>query len=154
MWRAAYALTLASAVLAGCGSDGVERRPLAAGCTDDPATLVSALEKAPGAVALADGALLSDCVRNARSDGELQNVGISMSRAADRLSDRAQRGDEQAAVALGYLTGAARRGGDRTNGVGIELVRRIELRAGSLARSGARVGDAVKRGLRAGQESG
>jgi len=140
--------------LSGCG---VEKGPLAAGCTDDPAALVRALESAPGEVVLSDGARLSDCVRNARSDGELQNVGIAMSRAADRLLDRAQQGDEQAAVALGYLTGAARRGGDRTNGVGVELVRRIELRAGSLAREGsgsAGTAEALQRGLRAGRADG
>jgi hypothetical protein len=144
------ALALALA-FAGCGGQEVV---LGAGCTDEPETLVRALEKAPGAVVLADGSRLSDCVRNARSDGELQNVGIAMSRAADRLFDRAEGGDVQAAVALGYLTGAARRGGDRTNGVGVELVRRIELRAGSLARAGGTVADGVRRGLGAGQASG
>jgi uncharacterized lipoprotein YajG len=137
--------------LAGCGA---QEDSLAAGCTDDPATLVRALEKAPAAVVLADGSRLSECVRNARSDGELQNVGISMSRAADRLLDRAQAGDDQAAVALGYLTGAARRGGDQTNGVGVELVRRIELRAGSLAKGSGALAAEVQRGLRAGQADG
>jgi len=148
--RLCLPLVLALA-LVGCG---VEKGPLAAGCTDEPATLVRALESAPAEVVLSDGSRLSDCVRNARTDGELQNVGIAMSRAADRLLEGAQGGDEQAAVALGYLTGAARRGGDRTNGVGIELVRRIELRAGSLATQDATVASALKRGLRAGRERG
>jgi hypothetical protein len=136
---------------AGCGG---QQNPLAAGCTDEPETLVRALARAPGAVVLSDGSRLSDCVRNARTDGELQNVGIAMSRAADRLFDRAEGGDARSAVALGYLTGAARRGGDRTNGVGIELVRRVELRAGSLARGDAVIAASVQRGLRAGQAGG
>lgn len=150
MGRVAHVLFVLALAFGGCGA---QKEQLAAGCTDNPATLISALEDAPGDVVLPDGARLSDCVRNAHSEGELQNVGISMSRAADRLLDRAQAGDEQAALALGYLTGAARRGGDR-NGVGIELVRRIELRAGSLVSGGKAVAAAVQRGLRAGQATG
>ena len=138
-------------VVAGCGG---EKPPLAAGCTDDATTLLRALETAPGEVVLSDGARLSECVRNARTDGELQNVGVSMSAAADRLLVRAQAGDEQAALGLGYLAGAARRGGDRSNGVGVELVRRIELRAGALTREGPATAQAVQRGLRAGQANG
>ena len=140
---------------AACGDDNPA---LSAGCTEGPAAIERALRAAPGTVTLNDGTPLSHCVRDARSDAELQNVGLSMSAAADHLTDRATAGDARAALGLGYLAGAARRGGRETNGVGLELVRRVELRAGRLtggaAESTAAIRAAIRRGLAAGERGG
>lgn len=149
-------LACAATWLAACG-DGHD--PLAASCTEGPDAIEQSLRAAPGAVSLPGGSLLSECVRNARSDADLQNVGISLSGAADRLFKQASGGDARAALALGYLAGAARRGGKRTNGVGLELARRVELRAGRLSGSGPSRGApavraAVHRGVAAGEARG
>ena len=61
----------------------------------------------------------------ARSEAELQDVGITFTQVADTLAARLPRSDA-AALQLGYLIAAARRGAARTNGVGLELQRRLE----------------------------
>ena len=150
--RLAACLACAALGLAACGD---EKTTLSAGCTEGPQAIERALNAAPGRVALPDGTPLSHCVRDARSDAELQTVGLSLSAAADHLFARAEDGDADAGLALGYLAGAARRGGARTNGVGLELVRRLELRAGRLMGEDATaVGAAVRRGLTAGERRG
>jgi hypothetical protein len=76
-----------------------------------------------------------------------------LTRAADHLAARARR-DRAAAVALGYLVGAARRGAATTSGVHAELVRRLEQRAAFLEGSETPLRAALHRGLGAGQASG
>jgi hypothetical protein len=154
--RLAACLACAALGLTAC-DDG--STPLSAGCTQGSDPIERALGAAPGRVVLPDGTPLSHCVRDARSDADLQNVGLAMSAAADHLSERATAGDTAAAMGLGYLAGAARRGGKKTNGVGLELVRRVELRAGRLVGDGAARGTvavraAIRRGLAAGERSG
>jgi hypothetical protein len=154
--RLAACMACAAIGPAACG-DG--RTPLSASCTKGADAIEQALQSAPGRVELVDGTPLSHCVRDARSDAELQNVGLSLSAAADHLAEKAQGGDADAALGLGYLAGAARRGGKMTNGVGLELVRRVELRAGRLAGEGASRGSvavraAIRRGLAAGEQAG
>ncbi|HEV2061962.1 MAG TPA: hypothetical protein VGR12_03840, partial [Solirubrobacteraceae bacterium] len=51
----------------------------------DPAAVSRALAAAPGGVTLADGTRLSDCVRNAESDAELQSVGVVLTSVAEDL---------------------------------------------------------------------
>jgi hypothetical protein len=135
--------------LAGCGAD---EAPLDEGCLESSEAIVHALGRAPSPVALGSGARLSECVSNARSDSELQNAGIVLTRAADDLAVRAERGDARAAVALGYLVGAARRGAARTSGIHAELLRRVE-RAAAYVEDGGAAG-ALRRGLRAGEATG
>jgi hypothetical protein len=136
----------------GCGAG--DPPPLDAACTSSPATIEQALARAPAPVTLASGARLSECVARARSDADLQNAGAVLTRAADDLAGRAQRGDPQAAVGLGYLVGAARRGAARTAGIHAELARRVESSARVLADRGPGVASALQRGLRAGESSG
>jgi len=146
--RASAAL-LATLLTAGCASDS-ERLPAA--CLDDPATIERALERAPAAVTLAGGTRLSTCVRRARSDTDLQTLGASLTKVADSLSARAPR-DGAAALRLGYLRGATRRGAAANPGLAANLGRRLEqttlLRRGSAAARAA-----LGRGLRAGEEDG
>jgi hypothetical protein len=141
------------AASAGCVSR--DRPPPAAACTGGPDTVAAALRTAPRRVVLEDGSTLSQCVERATSDADLQTIGAAMSRAADRLRLRMRTGDHGAPVALGYLVGAMRKGGGRTNGVLLELVRRVEATAGQgLDEVDAAGRAAFTRGLRAGEASG
>ena len=143
----------AGALLGGCG--GTSKPPLAEGCTGDRALIAKALATAPGAVALPDGTPLSRCIADGTSDADLQNVGILFSGVADDLGARVREGDRAAAVQLGFLIGATRRGAQRTNGVMSELVRRIQLVGDRLTDETppATVRD-IERGQAAGQARG
>ncbi|MEA2425087.1 MAG: hypothetical protein QOH13_1497 [Thermoleophilaceae bacterium] len=133
-------LLLGFVLLAGCGSDRSESLPAA--CIQGPGAVMKALAKAPAAVTLG-GAPISRCFnRNAHGQDE-QIVGTNLLSAAQQLGDRGQ------AVRLGYLVGAARRGSAR-NGLGDELVRRLEAEAPP---SGARRRE-YERGLLAGLRTG
>jgi hypothetical protein len=119
-------------------------------CTEGARPSELALRRAPAAVALADGTPLSRCVADARDIGELQSFGYVVTRLADRLADRAG-GDGTAALRLGYLIGAARRGAAHSQGVPDELVHRLEATARRLP---DRAQPTLARGLRAGERSG
>lgn len=142
--NAVIGLALA-ALAAGCGS---EPEPLPAACSDGPKAVLAALADAPGAVALADGTLLSECVGRASDDAELQMVGFAFTPVADRLAARRSPG---AALQLGFLVGAVRRGASESNGVSLELVRRME---GRVAFEEPALLEAAERGARAGEEHG
>jgi hypothetical protein len=133
-------------VIAGCGADRSESLPAA--CTAGPDAVQKALAKAPAAVTV-DGTPISECFnRDARGD-DVQIVGTNLLAAAQQLGDRAKQGDQDAALRLGYLVGAARKGAKR-NGLGAEIVRRIEVETSGLG-SGR---TAYERGLRAGSQQG
>jgi hypothetical protein len=154
--RVVMAAVLAAAlVLAGCGA---EQAVLSAGCTEDDGSVVAALEGAPEDVVLADGTRLSDCVANGLDDADLQNIGITYHRAAERLRAQAEGeggGAEEAAMRLGYLVGATRKGASGTNGVMAELQRRIENVAGRYTDDATPAGrSALERGLEAGERLG
>jgi hypothetical protein len=114
--------------------------------------VVAALGTAPGPVQLDGDTRLSTCLRRAQRDADLQRVGVIFTQAADGLALRA-RGSDTAAVRLGYLIAAARRGARRTNGVAVELVRRLEQSSGLDGPPGAHRA-AFERGLAAGERHG
>ena len=130
MGRLVPAFAALALLAAGCG--GQAPTPLADGCTGAPEAILAALRTAPEPVLLEDGTPLSRCVADGTDDGELQTVGITFSRAAERLRDTAET-DPRAALQLGYLVGVTQKGAARTNGVMAELVRRIEVVAGRTA---------------------
>jgi hypothetical protein len=144
----ALLVALAVGAAGGCGSD---ERPLPAACTQGAAPILQALRAAPGAVRLADGTRLSDCVKRATTDAELQSLGLMLTPLAERLAAAADRSDASA-LELGYLVGAARRGGG-TLGLQAELVRRLEQAAGLDGVAPAHR-SAYRRGLRAGEARG
>ena len=135
---ACIAATLA--LLAGCGGDKSESLPAA--CTNGPDAVVKALAKAPAHVTI-DGTPISECFNRDASGDDVQIVGTNLLAAAQQLSDRGQ------ALQLGYLIGAARRGAKR-NGLGAEIVRRLEAESAALGRCRA----AYTSGLRAGLAQG
>jgi hypothetical protein len=145
--RRAVALLVASVALVACGEE--EELPIA--CTDR-ATIEHALRAAPRLVTLPGEVSLAECVRRARSDAELQELGLALTGVAERL-EAAAREDEDAALRLGYLIGAARRGATSTaGGVQLELARRLE-RSGAQV-SGRPLERALVRGLEAGEAEG
>jgi hypothetical protein len=146
------ALVLGAALaLAACGEDTPR---LDAACLRSPAAIERALGRAPAPVTLPTGTRLSECVANARSDSDLQSAGLVLTRAADDLAAAARRGEPGAALRLGYLVGAARRGARRTAGIHAELQRHIERSAAPLEDAGAIVAAALARGRRAGEATG
>jgi hypothetical protein len=142
------ALALALAV-PGCGND---HGKLPAACVGSAGSIASALHTAPRHVALTDGTSLSECVDRARSDADLQNLGAVYTQVADALAVEVPTSD-RAALELGYLVGAARRGSAHTNGIHEELVRRLGQAAGPDGAPGARRA-AYDRGLGAGERDG
>jgi hypothetical protein len=95
---------------------------------------------------------LSTCIERARADAEIQTVGSIYTRVADELAARA-RASNGAALRLGYLIGAARRGARRTSGIHEELVRRLEQTVGLGGPAPARR-PSFNRGLAAGARTG
>lgn len=138
------ALTL---LLAGCGGDKSESLPAA--CTDGPGAVIKALAKAPAAVALDGTTPISECFNHDAAGTDVQIVGTNLLNAAQQLGDRARAGDEKSALRLGYLVGAARKGAKR-NGLGDEIVRRLEAETAV----GTAQQAAYDRGLRAGSAGG
>jgi hypothetical protein len=103
-------------------------------------------------VALTDGTSLSECVDRARSDADLQNLGALYTQVADALAVQLPSSD-RAALELGYLVGAARRGALHTNGIHEELVRRLEQADGVSGAPAARRAT-YERGVAAGRRDG
>jgi hypothetical protein len=137
--------------VAGCSS---QEEPVPAACTEDPQAIVTALRAAPRAVALADGTRLSRCVSNARSEADLQGLGVVLMRAADTLRLQAA-DDPAAALRLGYLAGAVRTGaGSATSGIALQLARRVDQLAVLPDGAGAAATAALARGRRAGERDG
>jgi hypothetical protein len=153
MWRSWVAAMGTTVLVAtGCGPGPT---PISPGCVENEKLVVKALQRAPGAVTLADGFRLSQCISDGTDEAELQNVGIVFHRVAENLRIRArERGDSAAAVQLGYLIGATRRGAKRTNGVMAELQRRLELVGGRLQDEAPARAAGVQRGLAAGERLG
>ena len=108
-------------VAIGCGNDE-HRVPVA--CLDG--NVSKALLKAPGEVRV-EGTKLSDCFNRAANPAEIQQVGSVFIAAAEKLSARARTDPHSpAALQLGYLIGAVRRGAGHTQGIHYETQRRIE----------------------------
>ena len=131
----------ALALAAGCGRDDGEAE-LSAPCRSDAAEFADALRAAPGPVRI-DGVPISDCLAKDASVGDVQAVGFELLSAAQRL------GEARRALPLGYLVGALRRGAPHSQGIHLELVRRVEQEALPF-----RDRPGYERGLRAGRTSG
>src|SRR3954447_14779216 len=129
-------------VLPGCGTKHSE--PLPTVCKEGFGAILKALGQAPGNVKMA-GTPISHCFNRDASSDDIQIVGTNLLAAAQQLGDRAHAGDKRAALQLGYLIGAARKGAKR-NGLGAEIVRRLESEAAEAVAPQA----AYNRGLRAG----
>lgn len=132
----------------GCSQD--EETGVPAGCRAGAPALRAALKKAPGRVTLG-GTPLSECIRDTSGGGDLQEVGQAYVYVGTRLADSAAEEPEgRAALELGYLMGALRRGSAGTQGVGHELTRRMRSELSRVDSSST----AFRRGERAGRDHG
>jgi hypothetical protein len=105
----------------GCGNNE-HRAPVA--CLDG--NVPKALAAAPGQVRL-QGTRLSECFTRAANPAEIQQVAAVFIAATERLAAKARsKPHSAAALQLGYLIGAMRRGTSHTQGIHYETRRRIE----------------------------
>ena len=146
-WAAAGAV--AAACASGCGG-GQDPPPTA--CSDGARTVLGALQRAPGDVSLEGGTLISTCVRRSLDTGQIQTLGFTYLAAANSELQLMPHSDA-AALQLGFLVGAVRRGANKTNGVQLELVRRLDQVAGVGGPPGPRRA-AYRRGVAAGEDHG
>jgi hypothetical protein len=135
-----------AALASGCGGD----HGLPTSCRDGSSAVARALRAAPGRVELAQGVPLSRCVKRAVEPDDVVFVGGTLVSVAVALAERARADPESpSALQLGYLLGAAHRGGATTL-VSSELLRRLDQEAAGIA-SHSR---AYARGLQAGRAAG
>ena len=142
---------LALIAVPGCSRDSDEGAPSACrqGVEAEEAVR-KALKSAPRNVSM-DGTLLSECLDDTTSGGELQEVGTAyVAVAADLAADASRDPESQEATQLGFLVGALRRSAMGAQGVGAELQRRIEQEL-SLVDTSSR---AFRRGVAAGRRAG
>lgn len=138
---------LAGLAVGACGSS--EPAAVSPACEGTPASILTALRGAPEAVALDDGTLLSECVARARDDGALQQVGLALTPAAQTL---ARQRTAAAARRLGFLVGAAHRGGRESNGIQAQLLHKLDGIAGQI--DDPELEDDLRRGVAAGEDHG
>ncbi len=124
---AAALATLVALLAAGCGATN-DTTPVA--CLEGASAYLGALADAPGAVKLAGEAPIGECLPRNQKAGDLATVGTAMVAAATKLNAEARTDPGGAAnLRLGYLLGAAQRGADATNGIHVELIRRLAVAA-------------------------
>jgi hypothetical protein len=149
-WHKAALLGIGLATVlspAGC-STGEESVPAA--CKEGPDAIARALARAPARVEL-DGTPLSGCFARGADASDVQQVGAAYVTTAGRLAEEARRApDGPAALRLGYLVGAARRGASGTQGIHDELLRRLDQELTGITTSTA----SYRRGYEAGSTRG
>jgi hypothetical protein len=120
-------------------------------CLDSPAAVRKALASAPGDVRLAGRVPISDCFQQAASAADVQNLGGIFIAATGQVAQRVQRAPHShAAVELGYLVGAVRRGALTDRGIHYESERRVEQELVGVPTSTPE----FRRGLEAGRRAG
>jgi hypothetical protein len=124
---ACFAIVSTGALLSGCGGQD-DSTPGA--CLEGPAAYERALEAAPGEVRLEGETPISDCLAPNQTAGDLAQVGEATIEAATELNAEARtKAGRDAALQLGYLLGAARRGSEESEGIHSDLVRRLTVAA-------------------------
>ena len=143
------AALLTGLALAGCGREDEPELPAA--CRLGPDAVRQALRSAPQAVRLDGATRVSDCLIRTGEAGDVLLVGeIYLDVAAGLANDAQANPVSPAALQLGYLVGAVRRGAGETQGIHDELVRRLEQESARIDTRSA----AYRRGERAGLQSG
>jgi hypothetical protein len=126
---AAIASLLACLGLAGLGC-GSQDNSTPVACLEGAAAYERALGAAPGEVLLGGGTPISDCLTENQKPGDLAQIGEAMVQTATTLNAEARASaDNNAALQLGYLLGAAQRGAEESEGIHSDLVRRLTVAA-------------------------
>jgi hypothetical protein len=125
--RMILVLAGALAVLAGCGSDDSPDTPVA--CLGPASDYLDALRAAPDEVRLGGSTPITDCLVSEQEGGQLAQVGQAMVGAATTLNEEVRRGDDDAALQLGYLQGAVQEAASETGGIHEDLTLRLEAAA-------------------------
>ena len=116
-------VALAVAALAGCAREASTTVP--APCTRGRGAVRMALVAAPGDVRL-DGRRISECFVRGADQAAVQEAGVVFLPVAERLAPEVRaRPSSPAALRLGFLMGAIRRGTADTQGIYSELMRRL-----------------------------
>jgi hypothetical protein len=114
-------------IAAGCGSAD-DTTPVA--CLEGTGAYLRALGAAPGEAKLGGEVPIGGCLPANQHEGELATVGTAMVTAATKLNAEARADPGGAAnLQLGYLLGAAQHGADATNGIHVDLIRRLSAAA-------------------------
>ncbi len=145
-------LAAAALALTACGSEDSPDTPVA--CVGTAADYIDALEAAPDEVLLAGSTSISDCLVTEQESGALATAGQAMVDAATRLNEDALRdpgGD--AAVQLGYLSGAVDAAAESTGGIHEDLRLRLAS-AARFAPGGAPLPAGFERGFAEGYAAG
>jgi hypothetical protein len=155
-WIASLACVAALvAALAGCGSAD-ESTPVA--CLEGAEAYERALKAAPDEVLLEDETLISECLTRNQSGGDLTRVGEALLQTATALNGEAREvPGSDAAIGLGYLLGAVKRGSEESEGIHSDLVRRLTVAARYAPGSQPltqRFLAGYRKGFEAGRESG
>jgi len=119
--RRTGAIAVAALAVGGCGSGHREALPI-------PCTNAGAVQRAAAAESLPGGAVLSDCITDAKGDADVQSVAAAFVPAADALVAGATGGSAGAhrdARSLGFLVGAAQRPAHHDIGAAAQLVQRL-----------------------------
>jgi hypothetical protein len=127
MRLAAALLAALLVLLAGCGSSD-DSTPVA--CLEGAAVYERALKAAPDEVLLEDETLISECLTRNQSGGDLSRAGEAMIETATKLNAEARENPAgDAALRLGYLLGAVKRGTEESEGIHADLLRRLVVAA-------------------------
>jgi len=150
MRRALGPVLLTAATLTACGRGGAGDLPAACQFPDGARTVRAALAAAPARVSV-DGTPLSKCLVREADASDVQAVGAVYVETASGLATAARAHPKSpAALQLGYLVGAVRRGAGKTAGIHYELERRVEQELNGIDTRSAE----FLRGERAGREDG
>jgi hypothetical protein len=115
------------ALFAGCGTSD-DSTPVA--CLGGATAYERALKAAPDEVLLEDETLISECLTRNQSGGDLSRVGEAMIETATKLNAEArEEPGRSAALQLGYLLGAVKRGTEESEGIHTDLLRRLVVAA-------------------------
>jgi hypothetical protein len=120
-------------------------------CLEGPPTVRKALANAPGEVRLGGRVAISDCFQQAASAADVQNLGGIFISTTEQVAARTKAAPHShAAVELGYLVGAIRRGARTDQGIHYESERRVEQALVGVPTSTPE----FRRGLEAGRREG
>jgi len=125
--RVVILVAIVVAFAGGCGGAD-DSTPVA--CLEGAGAYERALKAVPNTVMLGDETLISECLPRNQTGGDLSRVGEAVIETATALNAEAREDPGgAAALRLGYLLGAVKRGSGASEGIHADLVRRLVVAA-------------------------